>query len=69
MNVVRSTVMWRGYLLTALAVAVLLAGLSGTAWAQAGTKITATSRFRGSLRHAATRAQTPRISPSRGPWR
>ena len=34
MNVARSTFMRKGYLLTALAVAVLLAGFSGTAWAQ-----------------------------------
>ena len=34
MNVARSTFVRRGYLLTALAVAVLLAGFSGTAWAQ-----------------------------------
>ena len=46
MNVARSTFVRRGYLLTALAVAVLLAGFSGTAWAQ--TKITASSRFSGS---------------------
>ena len=42
MNVERSTFVRRGYLLTALAVAVLLAGSSGTAWAQT---ITASSRF------------------------
>ena len=34
MNVARSTFVRRGYLLTALAVAVLLAASSGTAWAQ-----------------------------------
>ena len=34
MNVARSTFVRRGYLLTALAVAVLLTGFSGTAWAQ-----------------------------------
>ena len=34
MNVARSTFVRRGYLLTALAVAVLLAGFSGTSWAQ-----------------------------------
>ena len=34
MNVARSTLVRRGYLLTALAVAVLLAASSGTAWAQ-----------------------------------
>ena len=34
MNVARSTFMRKGYLLTALAVAVLLAASSGTAWAQ-----------------------------------
>ena len=48
MNVARSIFMRKGYLLTALAVAVLLAGSSGTAWAQTGTKITASSRFSGS---------------------
>ena len=37
MNVARSTFMRKGYLLTALAVAVLLAGFSGTAWAQTTT--------------------------------
>ena len=42
MNVERSTFMRKGYLFTALAVAVLLAGSSGTAWAQT---ITASSRF------------------------
>ena len=47
MNVARSTFMM-GYLLTALSVAVLLAGSAGTAWAQTGTKITASSRFSGS---------------------
>ena len=46
MNVARSTFVQRGYLLTALAVAVLLFASSGTAWAQ--TKISATSRFSGS---------------------
>ena len=46
MNVARSTFVRRGYLLTALAVAVLLFASSGTAWAQ--TKISATSRFSGS---------------------
>ena len=35
MNVARSTFVQRGYLLTALAVAVLLFASSGTAWAQA----------------------------------
>ena len=34
MNVARSIFMRKGYLLTALAVAVLLAGSAGTAWAQ-----------------------------------
>ena len=34
MNGVRSTFMRKGYLLTALAAAVLLAASSGTAWAQ-----------------------------------
>ena len=49
MNVERSTFVRRGYLLTALAVAVLLAGFSGTAWAQTtGVSTTATSRFSGS---------------------
>ena len=46
MNVATSTFVRRGYLLTALAVAVLLFASSGTAWAQ--TKITASSRFSGS---------------------
>ena len=46
MNVATSTFVRRGYLLTALAVAVLLVASSGTAWAQ--TKITASSRFSGS---------------------
>ena len=44
MNVARPTFVRRGYLLTALAVAVLLAGFSGTAWAQT-TTVTAGSRF------------------------
>ena len=48
MNVAISTFVRRGYLLTALAVAVLLAGSAGTAWAQTGTKTTASSRFSGS---------------------
>ena len=49
MNVAISTFVRRGYLLTALAVAVLLAGSSGTAWAQTtGVSTTATSRFSGS---------------------
>ena len=49
MNVERSIFVRRGYLLTALAVAVLLAGFSGTAWAQTtGVSTTATSRFSGS---------------------
>ena len=48
MNVARSIFMRKGYLFTALAVAVLLAGSAGTAWAQTGTKVTATSRFTGS---------------------
>ena len=37
MNVARSTFVRRGYLLAALAVALLLAGFSGTAWAQTTT--------------------------------
>ena len=37
MNVSRSTFVRRGWVLTALAVAVLLAGFSGTAWAQTTT--------------------------------
>ena len=49
MNVAISTFVRRGYPLTALAVAVLLAGFSGTAWAQTtGVSTTATSRFKGS---------------------
>ena len=43
MNVTRSTLMRRGHLLTALAVAVLLVVSAGTAWAQ--TTVTAGSRF------------------------
>ena len=39
MNVARSTFVRRGYLLTALAVAVLLGGSSRTAWAQATTPL------------------------------
>ena len=46
MNVATSTFVRRGYLLTALAVAVLVFASSGTAWAQ--TKVTASSRFSGS---------------------
>ena len=46
MNVSRSTFVWRGGVLTALAVTVLLAGFAGTAWAQ--TKVSATSRISGS---------------------
>ena len=42
MNVAISTFVRRGYLLTALAVAVLLAGSSGTAWAQS-VRISASS--------------------------
>ena len=46
MNVARSTFVRRGCPLTALAVAVLLAGFSGTAWAQTTTTTTtASSRF------------------------
>ena len=45
MNVARSTFVQRGYLLTALAVAVLLAGFSSAAWAQA--KVTTPSRISG----------------------
>ena len=44
MNVARSTFVQRGYLLTALAVAVLLAGSSGSAWAQTPTRFTLTMR-------------------------
>ena len=43
MNVERSTFVRRGYLLTALAVAVLLAGSSGTAWAQSDYSIKVSS--------------------------
>ena len=46
MNVAISTFARQGYLLTALAVAVLVFASSGTAWAQ--TKISAPSRFSGS---------------------
>ncbi len=42
MNVARSTFVRRGYLLTALAVAVLLGASSGTAWAQTPTRFTLT---------------------------
>ena len=63
MNVTRSTLMRRGYLLTALAVAALLAGSSGSAWAQT-TTTTASSRFTsssGTLEEGATTsADTPR---------
>ena len=46
MNVAISTFVRRGYLFTALAVAVLLAGFSGTAWAQATTRtISASASF------------------------
>ena len=49
MNVERSIFVRRGYPLTALAVAVLLAGFSGTAWAQTtGVSTTAKSSFKGS---------------------
>ena len=44
MNVAISTFMRKGYLLTALAVAVLLAASSGTAWAQTPTRFTLTMR-------------------------
>ena len=50
MNVARSTFMRKGYLLTALAVAVLLAASSGTAWAQT----IAFSTSRGTLQEGAT---------------
>ena len=49
MNVAISTFVRRGSPLAVLAVAVLLAGFSGTAWAQTtGVSTTATSRFSGS---------------------
>ena len=53
MNVARSTFVRKGYLLTALSVAVLLAAFSGTAWAQTGTTTTASSRFTRFIRNAA----------------
>ena len=53
MNVARSTFIRRGYLLTALAVAMLLAVSSGTAWAQTST--TATSSFSGSSSGSSTK--------------
>ena len=59
MNVARSTFVRRGYLLTALAVAVLLAGSSGTAWAQ--TKSFTLSITRSAvLQEGASIAPTPR---------
>ena len=63
MNVARSTFVRKGYLLTALALAVLLAASSGTAWAQT-TTTTASSRFArssGTLDEGATTGvDTPR---------
>ena len=53
MNVARSIFMRKGYLLTALAVAVLLAGSSGTAWAQTGTKFYSNLKVFGFLTNAA----------------
>ena len=53
MNVARSTFIRRGYILTALAVAMLLAVSSGTAWAQTST--TATSSFSGSSSGSSTK--------------
>ena len=53
MNVARSTFVRRGYLLTALAVAVLLAGSSGTAWAQTTGVSAQQPQGLGFLRHAA----------------
>ena len=62
MNVARSTFVRKGYLLTALALAVLLAASSGTAWAQTSTA--ASSRFArssGTLDEGAnTSVDTPR---------
>ena len=67
MNVARSTFVRRGYLLTALAVAVLLVASSGTAWAQTtGVSTTATSRISGSS-GTLPEGATPPISASRGP--
>ena len=48
MNVARSTFMRKGYLLTALAVAVLLAGFSVTAWAQTIPTVPVTLTMRAS---------------------
>ena len=45
MNVSRSTFVQKGYVLTALIVAVLLAGFSGTAWAQTTRTISANASF------------------------
>ena len=63
MNVARTTSMRKGYLLTALAVAVLLGVSSGTAWAQT-TTTTASSRFTSSSgtldEGATTTVDTPR---------
>ena len=63
MDVARTTFMRKGYLLTALAVAVLLFASSGTAWAQT-TTTTASSRFTrssGTLDEGATTSvDTPR---------
>ena len=54
MNVARSTFMRKGYLLTALSVAVLLAGFSGTAWAQTTTASSRFARSSGTLEEGAT---------------
>ena len=48
MNVERSTFAQRGYLLTALAVAVLLAGFAGTVWAQTTPTVPVTLTMRAS---------------------
>ena len=60
MNVERATFVRRGYLVTALAVAVLLAASSGTAWAQTTTTTTASSRFARSSETRWKRAQARR---------
>ena len=62
MNVARSTFVRRGYLLTALAVAVLVFASSGTAWAQTTT---ASSRFTSSSGTLQEGANTTDLSKPR----
>ena len=62
MNGARSTYMRKGYLLTALAAAVLLAASSGTAWAQTidtATKSITFDRSSASLKEGATTTRNP----------